>query len=116
MQKRVGVREQAEDLTGMYRDAIPSSVAEFLAHSFAILASEDTDKNVWASPLAGKANIFSVPDGHRVDIHLDRLDPRLDPELVRGNLAGLLVQLWQGDSRPTKPLRGSLIWPSRRHL
>ena len=92
MQKRVGVREQAEDLTGMYRDAIPSSVAEFLAqHSFAVLASEDTDKNVWASPLAGKANIFSVPDGHRVDIHLDRLDPRLDPELVRGNLAGLLV-------------------------
>ena len=56
VQKRVGVREQAEELTGMYRDALTPPVAAFLAqHRFAVLSSQDADGNVWASPLAGPA-------------------------------------------------------------
>lgn len=91
VQKRVGVREQARDLEGMYRNAVPPAVAEFLAHHpFAVLSSADAQGNVWASPLAGRA-IFSVPDAHTVQVHLDRLEPTLDPSVLNGTHAGLLV-------------------------
>ena len=76
----------------MYRDAVPAAVGEFLAqHRFAVLSSADADGNIWASPLAGPAGIFGVPDPHHVLIVLDRLDPQLDSALVHGNLGGLLV-------------------------
>ena len=92
IQTKAGLREQANDLAGMYRDALPASVAEFLTqHTFGVLSSEDANGNLWASPLTGPAGIFSVPDDHSVRIHLDRLDPRIDAELARGKLAGLLV-------------------------
>lgn len=91
VQKRVGVGEQARDLEGMYRDVIPPAVAEFLAqHPFAVLSSEDATGNMWASPLAGNG-IFSVPDAQNLSIHLDQLDPQLDPALAQGRFAGLLV-------------------------
>jgi predicted pyridoxine 5'-phosphate oxidase superfamily flavin-nucleotide-binding protein len=92
VQKHVGVREQARELEGMYRDAIPAGVAALLEqHPFAVLSSQDAAGNLWASPLAGPAGIFSVPDKYDVRIDLARLDPRLDPALVHGDLAGLLV-------------------------
>ena len=92
VQSRLGVREQADDLTGMIRATIPAAVAEFLAqHAFAILSATDEDGNVWASPIAGPAGILSAPDPGTVGIHLDRLDPPLAPELVHGEFAGLLV-------------------------
>ena len=92
MQSRAGLREQANDLLGMYRDALPGTVAAFLAeHTFAALSSADVDGNLWASPLAGAPGIFSVPDEHSLAIHLDRLSPAIEPDLVHGNLAGLLV-------------------------
>ena len=76
----------------MYRDAVPAAVGEFLAqHRFAVLSSADADGNIWASPLAGPVGIFEVPDPRHVRIVLDRLDPPLDPMLVRGDLGGLLV-------------------------
>lgn len=92
VQKRVGVREQACDLEGMFRDSIKPAVAEFLAqHQFAVLSSSDDDDNVWASPLSGPAGILAVRDERHIAIQLDRLDPSLDPALVHGPHAGLLV-------------------------
>ncbi len=92
VQKRVGVREQARDLEGMFRDSLKPAVAEFLAqHPFAVLSSADASGNVWASPIAGPAGIFAVPDEHHIAIQLDRLDPPLDPALVHDPHAGLLV-------------------------
>ena len=92
VQTKAGLRQQADDLVGMYRDSIPSNVAAFLAqHTFAVLSSIDPGGNVWASPLAGAPGFFFVPDPHEVAIHLDRLTPPLDPALARGELAGLLV-------------------------
>ena len=91
VQKRVGVHEQARDLEGMFRDSIKPAVAEFLAqHQFGVLSSADANGNVWASPIAG-VGIFSVPDEHHIGIQRDRLDPPLDPALVHGPQAGLLV-------------------------
>jgi predicted pyridoxine 5'-phosphate oxidase superfamily flavin-nucleotide-binding protein len=92
VQKRVGVREQARDLEGKYRDAIPLAVVAFLAqHTFAVLSSTDVDGNVWASPLAGPPGIFSTADQHAIPIHTERLNPQLNPALVHGQLGGLLV-------------------------
>lgn len=92
LQTRAGLREQANDLVGMYRDTIPARVAEFLTqHTFGVLSSEDANGNLWASPLAGPPGIFSVPEEHSVRVHLDHLHPQLDLELTRGELGGLLV-------------------------
>ncbi len=89
VQKRVGVSEQARE--GKYRDAVPPAIAELLAQDpFSVLSSRDADGNIWASPLTGNA-IFSVPDSHNIQIHVHRLDPKLDPALVDDVLAGLLV-------------------------
>jgi predicted pyridoxine 5'-phosphate oxidase superfamily flavin-nucleotide-binding protein len=107
LQKQVGVREQARDLEGMYRDSIPANVAAFLEqHTFAVLSSEDVDGNLWASPLAGPEGIFSVPDQHEISVHLNRLNPPLDPTLVHGPLGGLLVM--QFDRRLRVRINGTL--------
>ena len=91
VQKRLGVREQARDLEGMYRDAVKPAVAEFLAqHQFAVLASADSDGNLWASPLAGPAGILTA-DERCVAIQRHLLDPPLDIALVDGSFAALLV-------------------------
>jgi len=88
VQKRVGVREQADELTGMYRSALTPPVASILAqHRFAVLSSQDAEGNVWASPLAGPPGIFAVADEHNLRI----LSDRLDLALIHGEHAGLLV-------------------------
>lgn len=92
VQARVGVREQADDLIGMFRDAIPPTLADFLAqHPFAVLSAADTSGNVWAVPISGEGGILAVPDPSVVAIQLNRLDPPFAPELVGDGSAGLLV-------------------------
>ena len=92
VQKRVGVREQAEELTGMYRSALTAPLAAFLPqHRFAVLSSRDADANVWASPLAGPPGIFEVADPANLRVALGELDPQLDRNLICDGHAGLLV-------------------------
>ena len=92
VQARVGVREQADDLSGMFRDAIQPNLAGFLEqHPFAVLASADSGGRVWALPISGPAGILSVPDPRTLAIRLERLDPPLARELVSEGFGGLLV-------------------------
>ncbi len=92
VQKRVGVRDQAEDLLGSFRTALTPPVAAFLAqHRFAVLSSQDADGNVWASPISGPAGVLHVPDERTLQISLPRLDPQLDPSLIADGDAALLV-------------------------
>ncbi len=91
VQQRVGVREQADELLGSFRSSVPPAVAEFLSqHTFAVLSSTDGTGNVWASPVAGPAGILSADESTAI-IHLDRLDPKLEPDFASGGLAALLV-------------------------
>ena len=104
---QAGVRDQARDLEGMYRDFIPPNVGVFLEqHRFAVLSSEDAEGNLWASPLAGPQGIFSVPGRNDVQIRLDRLDPPLDAALIHGSLGGLLVM--EFDRRLRMRINGTL--------
>lgn len=92
VQKRVGVREQAEELLGSFRNALTPPLAAFLAqHRFAVLSSQDAAGNLWASALAGPTGIFDVPDSQTFRIALDHLDPQLDPSLISEGYAALLV-------------------------
>ena len=92
VQARVGVRAQADDLIGMFREAIPPALADFLAqHRFGVLSVADQAGQVWAHPLSGHAGIMSVPDPQTVVVELKLLDPPLASELVCDGFGGLLV-------------------------
>lgn len=61
VQRRAGVRDQADQLTGMYQREIPAGMAGFLAHQqFAVLSTIDTNQRVWASLIAGLPGMIEV--------------------------------------------------------
>jgi hypothetical protein len=61
VQRRAGVREEADQLTGMYKHEIPAGMAAFLAQQqFAVLSTVDAQGRVWASLVAGAPGIIDV--------------------------------------------------------
>jgi uncharacterized protein len=93
IQRRLGVRREAESVGGIIADAIPDEIGPLLAvQRLAVAATVDAEGRPWASLLTGDPGFISV-----VDEHLLRLaEPRGLDDLVRANLKahadlGLLV-------------------------
>ncbi len=59
VQERAGVRQEADELSGMYRRQIPTAMAGFLSQQqFAVLSTEDVSGRVWANLIAGNPGMI----------------------------------------------------------
>ncbi|HWR14044.1 MAG TPA: pyridoxamine 5'-phosphate oxidase family protein [Terriglobales bacterium] len=93
VQTRAGVREAAEELTGMYQRYVQPGMVGFLAQQrFAVLATKDAQGRVWASVVAGAPGMIQVPDLRVIRLDAKLVETRLPVEDVKGNpQAGMLV-------------------------
>jgi predicted pyridoxine 5'-phosphate oxidase superfamily flavin-nucleotide-binding protein len=93
VQTRAGVREQAEELTGMYRGAAEPGMVGFLAQQrFAAVTTIDTQGRTWISPVAGAPGMLTVPDPHVVRLNAPLIETVLPVDDVRSNpKIGMLV-------------------------
>src|SRR5512147_2643187 len=93
VQTRAGVREQAEDLTGMYRTAVEPGMVGFLAQQrFAALTTVDAQGRTWISAVAGQPGMLQVPDPRAVRLDATLIETALPIDDVRSNSnAGMLV-------------------------
>ncbi|HUA36585.1 MAG TPA: pyridoxamine 5'-phosphate oxidase family protein [Candidatus Binataceae bacterium] len=84
IQKRVGVRDIADDVGGGIMETIPDSIAEFLKRRpFAIIGTVDSGHRAWASVVTGEPGFIKVPEPRT--LKLESLPPPGDPLLA--NLA-----------------------------
>ena len=73
VQQRAGVRQAAEELTGMYRHEVQPAMVGFLAQQrFAVITTVNANGRTWASLVAGAPGMIAVPD-----LRVIRLDARL---------------------------------------
>jgi hypothetical protein len=93
VQTRAGVREQAEELTGMYRSAVEPGMVGFLAQQrFAIITTVDSQHRTWISPLAGQRSMLKVPEPQTVRLDANLIETSLPTEDIRSNAkAGMLA-------------------------
>jgi uncharacterized protein len=93
VQQRAGVRDQAEELTGMYRGAVEPGMVGFLAQQrFAAITTVDGKGRTWISAVAGEAGMLQVPDPRAVRLNAARIETALPVDEVRGNpKLGMLV-------------------------
>jgi predicted pyridoxine 5'-phosphate oxidase superfamily flavin-nucleotide-binding protein len=93
VQTRAGVREQAEDLTGMYRTSVEPGMVGFLAQQrFAALTTVDAQGRTWISPIAGQAGMLQVPNPRAVRLNPALIETALPIDYVRSNSkVGMLV-------------------------
>ncbi len=93
VQTRAGVREEAEELTGMYRGAAEPGMAGFLAQQrFAALTSVDSGGRTWVSPVAGQPGMIEVADPRVLRLNSSLIETRLPIDDIRSNpKAGILV-------------------------
>lgn len=70
VQRRAGVASKAESLSGMVRHSLPDSARGFLVQrQFAVLGSVDSQRQVWASSVAGDPGFLQAPDPITIVIH-----------------------------------------------
>lgn len=93
VQARAGVREEADQLSGMYRREVPSAMAGFLVQQqFAVLSTADQNQRVWATLVAGAPGMVEVPRMDRVALLQDKIETELPiGDLVSNARVGLLV-------------------------
>jgi predicted pyridoxine 5'-phosphate oxidase superfamily flavin-nucleotide-binding protein len=87
------VREQAEELTSMYRAAVePGMVGFLLQQRFAAITAVDGRSRTWISLVAGEPGMFNVPDPRIVRLNAALIETSLPVEEVRANpKLGMLV-------------------------
>lgn len=93
VQRRAGVASKAERLSGMVRHSLPDSARGFLSQrQFAVIASLDSSRRVWASGVAGNPGFLQAPDPVTVVVHggCSLKDPLLE-NMAQNNDVGMLV-------------------------
>jgi hypothetical protein len=86
VQSRVGVREEADQLTGMYKREIPAGMAAFLAQQqFAVLSTQDANQRVWAHLLAGAPGILEVRDANSLALCHAAIETELPLDQIRAD-------------------------------
>ena len=93
VQTRAGVREEAEELTGMYRRAVEPGMAGFLAQQrFAAITTVDSAARTWIAAVAGEPGMIDVPDPRTVRLRAPIVETALPVGDVRHNpKIGMLV-------------------------
>lgn len=93
VQERAGVRQAAEDLTGMYRGEVQPGMVGFLAQQrFAVITTIDKQGRVWASLVAGAPGMLAVPDLQTIRLDAALIETQLPTEHLLGNAKlGMLV-------------------------
>jgi uncharacterized protein len=93
VQRRVGVREMADEVGDGITDFVPDRAKDFLERrQFAVLGTVSADKRAWASVITGEPGFISVLDPHtlRFGALLPPGDPLLQ-NLARESHAALLA-------------------------
>jgi hypothetical protein len=86
VQRRAGVRDEADQLTGMYRREIPAGMAAFLAQQqFAVLSTQDRNDRVWASLIAGAPGIIEVRDSNSLTLRDSIVETALPLEHIQAD-------------------------------
>jgi predicted pyridoxine 5'-phosphate oxidase superfamily flavin-nucleotide-binding protein len=93
VQERAGVRDEAEELTGMYRAAAEPGMAGFLGQQrFAVITAADSAGRTWISAVAGEPGMIDVPDPRIVRLNAPLIETTLPVDDLRGNpKVGMLV-------------------------
>jgi hypothetical protein len=93
VQTRAGVREEADQLTGMYKRQVPTAMAGFLTQQqFAVLSTVDKNRQVWANLVSGTPGMIGVERPDVVALVKERVETELPANDVRNNSqVGLLV-------------------------
>ncbi len=93
VQTRAGVRDEAEELTGMYRRAVEPGMVGFLSQQrFAAVTSVDSSGRTWIWPVAGEPGMIDVPDPRIVRLNASVIETKLPVDDVRANpKIGMLV-------------------------
>lgn len=93
VQTRAGVRDEAEELTGMYRYAVEPGMVGFLAQQgFAAITTVDAAGRTWISLVAGVPGMIDVPDPRIVRLQSALIETKLPVDDVRANpKVGMLV-------------------------
>ncbi len=81
VQKRVGVEKIAESTGRVIADRIPNGALEFVdKQPMVIVGSQDDERNIWTSLLAGKPGFLTAVDEQNVRIDLPAIvSSKLDP-------------------------------------
>ena len=93
VQERAGVRDEAEELTGMYRHAVEPGMAGFLGQQrFAAITTVGSAGRTWIAPVAGEPGMIDVPDPRTVRLRAPMIETALPVEDIRHNpKVGILV-------------------------
>ncbi|HET9696929.1 MAG TPA: pyridoxamine 5'-phosphate oxidase family protein [Terriglobales bacterium] len=93
VQRRAGVRDQAEELTGMYRREVQPAMVGFLAQQrLAVITTVDEQGRTWSSLVAGEPGMLQVPDLRVIRLFAPAIETTLPIEHIKANpLLGMLV-------------------------
>jgi len=93
VQTRAGVRQDAEELAGMYRSAVEPGMVGFLSQQrFAALTTVDEQGRTWIAPVTGEPGMLQVPDPRVVRLNAELIETSLPLGDVRANpKVGMLV-------------------------
>jgi predicted pyridoxine 5'-phosphate oxidase superfamily flavin-nucleotide-binding protein len=93
VQSQAGVRDQADELTSMYRRAAEPGMVGFLAQQrFAAITTVDAQGRTWIAPIAGEPGMLEVPDPRTVRLNASQIETILPVDDIRANpKAGMLV-------------------------
>jgi predicted pyridoxine 5'-phosphate oxidase superfamily flavin-nucleotide-binding protein len=93
VQERAGVRQAAEELTGMYRGEVQPGMIGFLAQQrFAVITTIDKQDRVWTSLVTGEPGMLAVPDLQTIRLDAALIETQLPTEhLLTNSKLGMLV-------------------------
>jgi predicted pyridoxine 5'-phosphate oxidase superfamily flavin-nucleotide-binding protein len=93
VQRHAGVRDQAEELTGMYRREVQPAMIGFLAQQrLAAITTVDSQGRTWSSLVAGEPGMLQVPDLRVIRLFAPAIETVLPTEHIQANpLLGMLV-------------------------
>jgi hypothetical protein len=93
VQRHAGVRDQAEELTGMYRREVQPAMVGFLAQQrLAAITTVDGQGRTWSSLVAGEPGMLQVPDLRVVRLFAPAIETALPTDHLKTNpLLGMLV-------------------------
>ena len=93
VQERAGVRQEADELSGMYRRQIPAAMAGFLSQQqFAVLSTADENGRVWANLIAGQPGMLDVRSLNQIVLLPGNIETSLPTADVQHDPAvGLIV-------------------------
>ncbi len=93
VQERAGVRQEADELSGMYRRQIPAAMAGFLSQQqFAVLSTEDVRGRVWANLIAGNPGMIDIRSPNQIALVHQKIETSLPiPHIQSNSRVGLIV-------------------------